>query len=58
VTHYFLVHSLAVDSYLALSVLYKFAISGTRGSSGLGSVRREQMERRTATGRRRGLVSE
>lgn len=45
---YFLVHSLAVDSYRARSVLYRLAISGTRGSSGFGSVRSEQIERRTA----------
>jgi len=44
---YFLVHSLAVASYLARSVLYTCAISGTRGSSGFGSVSIEQMERRT-----------
>lgn len=41
------VHSLAVESWRALSVLRSWAMSGTRGSSGLGSVRREQMERRT-----------
>jgi hypothetical protein len=45
-TH-FLVHSLAVASYRVLSVLYKCAISGTSGSSGLGSVSIEQIERRT-----------
>lgn len=44
---YFLVHSLAVSSYLDLSVLYTCAISGTKGSSGLGSVSIEQIERRT-----------
>lgn len=44
---YFLVHSLAVASYLARSVLYTCAISGTSGSSGFGSVSIEQMDRRT-----------
>lgn len=44
---YFWVHDRAVASYLALSVLYIWAISGTRGSSGLGSVSREQIDRRT-----------
>lgn len=44
---YFLVHSLAVASYLTLSVLKIWAISGTKGSSGLGSVSKELMERRT-----------
>lgn len=43
----FRVHSLAVDSYLARSVLYRLAISGTRGSSGFGSVRSEQIESNT-----------
>lgn len=44
---YFCVQLLAVPSYFVLSVLYICAISGTRGSSGLGSVSREQIERRT-----------
>ena len=44
---YFLVHSLAVSSYLCLSVLYMCAISGTRGSSGFGSVSREQIDNKT-----------
>merc|ERR1719162_668151 len=44
---YFDVHSLAVLSCLALSVLSNCAISGTKGSSGLGSVRREQIESNT-----------
>jgi hypothetical protein len=44
---YFLVHSLASSSYLAGSVLKICAISGTSGSSGFGSVRREQMESST-----------
>ena len=44
---YFLVRSLAVASYFALSVLKMWAISGTKGSSGLASVKRELMERRT-----------
>lgn len=45
-TH-FLVHSRAVASYRARSVLYKCAMSGTRGSSGFGSVSIEQIERST-----------
>ena len=44
---YFLVHSLAVASYFALSVLKIWAISGTKGSSGFGSVRRELIDKRT-----------
>ena len=44
---YFLVHSLANWLYLCLSALKSLAISGTRGSSGLGSHNNEQMERRT-----------
>ena len=44
---YFLVHSLAISRYLFLSVLYILAISGTRGSSGLGSVNSEQIESNT-----------
>lgn len=44
---YFCVHSRAVRSYSSLFVLYMCAISGTRGSSGLGSVSMEQMESRT-----------
>ena len=44
---YFLVHSLAVDSYLERSVLYTCAISGTKGSSGFGSVSMEQIDSRT-----------
>lgn len=44
---YFLVHSLAVPSYLALSVLYMFAISGTKGSSGFGSVSNEDILKST-----------
>jgi len=44
---YFWVQLLAVVSYLALSVLYMWAISGTSGSSGFGSVKREQIERST-----------
>lgn len=42
---YFWVHSLAVALYFPLSFLKIFAISGTSGSSGLGSQRREQTER-------------
>ena len=44
---YFLVHSLAVASYFGLSVLYIWAISGTKGSSGLASVRRELIDSNT-----------
>ena len=44
---YLRVHSRAVASYFALSALYWFAISGTRGSSGLASVSREEIDRRT-----------
>lgn len=44
---YFLVHSLANSSYFILSVLYIRAISGTKGSSGLGSQSSEQMDRST-----------
>ena len=44
---YLRVHSLAVASYLALSALYKCAISLTRGSSGLGSHNNEQIDSRT-----------
>lgn len=36
------------DTYFSLSVLYMRAISGTSGSSGLGSHNREQMDKRTA----------
>jgi len=44
---YFRVHSRAVASYLARSVLYTWAISGTSGSSGLGSVSIEQIDSST-----------
>jgi len=44
---YFWVHSLACWRYLELSFLKSFAISGTSGSSGLGSQSREQMDNRT-----------
>ena len=44
---YFLVHSLAVASYFTRSFLKMWAISGTRGSSGLGSVSRELMLKST-----------
>ena len=44
---YFCVQLRAVASYLALSVLYMCAISGTSGSSGLGSVNNEQIDKRT-----------
>ena len=44
---YFRVHSLASSTYLSLSVLKIRAISGTRGSSGLGSQRSEHIESNT-----------
>jgi small-conductance mechanosensitive channel len=44
---YLLVHSLADLTYLSRSVLYILAISGTSGSSGLGSVSSEQIESKT-----------
>jgi len=44
---YFLVHSLALASYLSLSVLYSLAMSGTNGSSGFGSVNNELKESST-----------
>lgn len=44
---YFWVQSLAWSLYFFLSVLYKFAISGTNGSSGFGSVNSDVMESRT-----------
>lgn len=44
---YFCVQLRAVVSYLVRSDLYMWAISGTSGSSGLGSVSREQIESRT-----------
>lgn len=46
---YFCVQLRAVASYFALSVLYMCAISGTSGSSGLGSVNREHMDNSTWT---------
>ena len=54
--HALRVHSFAVFSYSALLVLYKCAISGTRGSSGLGSLSREQMDSRTLLMVRAGLL--
>lgn len=44
---YLRVHSRAVASYFDLSTLNNCAASGTSGSSGLGSVSNEQMERST-----------
>lgn len=44
---YFCVQFLAVPSYFDLSVLYMWAISGTRGSSGLGSVSSEHIDNST-----------
>ena len=49
---YFRVHSLAISLYFSRSVLYIRAISGTKGSSGLGSVSSEQMDRRTETNKK------
>ena len=44
---YFLVHSLAHSLYLDTSVLYNLAISGTSGSSGLGSHNNEHIDNST-----------
>jgi hypothetical protein len=44
---YFRVHSRASSLYFSRSVLYILAISGTSGSSGLGSQRREQIDNNT-----------
>jgi len=44
---YLRVHSLAQSLYFEMSVLYNLAISGTSGSSGLGSHNKEQIERST-----------
>ncbi len=44
---YFLVHSLALVSNFGLSVLNRCAISGTNGSSGFASVKRELIESNT-----------
>ena len=44
---YFLVHSLACCSYFGLSFIYIVAIYGTNGSSGLGSVNKDEIERST-----------
>ena len=52
---YLEVHSLAVLSCLALSVFRSWAMSGTSGSSGLGSVRREQILSNTLLMVRAGL---
>ena len=49
---YFLVHSLAHSVYFLMSVLYSLAISGTRGSSGLGSQSIEQMDNNTCIWRK------
>ena len=40
-------HSLAVSSCFFLFLLYSCAIWGTRGSAGLGSVRRDERDRMT-----------
>ena len=44
---YFRVHSRASSVYLSRSVLNILAISGTSGSSGLGSQSREQIDSNT-----------
>lgn len=44
---YFLVHSAACLSCALRSFFNNIAMSGTNGSSGLGSVRREQIDKRT-----------
>lgn len=44
---YLRVHSRANSLYFSLSVLYILAISGTRGSSGLGSHNSEQIDNKT-----------
>lgn len=53
---YFLVHSLANSLYFSRSVLYILAISGTSGSSGLGSHKREQIDNNTKTERKDNIV--
>ena len=53
---YFFVHSFASSSYFFLSVLNILAYSGTNGSSGLGSVRSEQMDNRTEKNKNMSLV--
>lgn len=55
---YFWVHSFAVSLYFERWVLYNLAISGTSGSSGFGSVSREQMDKRTFEMVRAGLHCE
>ena len=50
-----MVQSRAVASKACLLVLYWFAISGTRGSSGLGSVRSEDIDSKTREIVRAGL---
>lgn len=50
---YFLVHSRASSLYFSRSVLYILAISGTSGSSGLGSHSREQIDNNTVEERER-----
>ena len=49
---YFLHFSLANWMYMSLFVLKILAISGTRGSSGLGSHSSEQMDRSTCKGQK------
>lgn len=44
---YLAVQSRAVASKACLFVLYWLAISGTRGSSGLGSVKRDEIDNKT-----------
>ena len=50
---YFRVHSRASSLYRSRSVLYILAISGTNGSSGLGSHNKEQIESSTASNLRK-----
>lgn len=53
---YFLVHSRASSLYFSRSVLYILAISGTNGSSGFGSHKSEQIDKRTETRRNRNKL--
>ena len=53
---YLCVQSFASWLYRSLSVLYMRAISGTRGSSGFGSVSSEQMDSRTSTTQHNNMI--
>lgn len=44
---YFLVHSLAICLYFSLLVLYYWATSGAKGSSGFGSSIRDIIDNKT-----------